>query len=285
MLVVHVNSKIPDGTLNDIQWIPFVTNSLLLFYFIALAACSNETPTRLDQSSEEWSWELVNKFHHDSLAFTQGLLVYDGYIYESTGLYGHSSIRKVDIESGKIIQERTLPGNVFTERLARVENKFIQLTWLNYLGYVYDVDSLQEINKFHYDRQGWGITFDGFDLIMSDGSDTLFYWDAGSYEEKNALAVTSDGKPVQRLNELEFINGYIWANIWKSDSIAVIDPENGHVETWLDMSGILDSGERTDTADVLNGIAWDEEKQAIYITGKLWPHVFQIRVTGPENRL
>ncbi|MCA9735837.1 glutaminyl-peptide cyclotransferase, partial [candidate division KSB1 bacterium] len=255
---------------------------LAMFFFFMEMKCSRTSPTNPEKEVDGKAWQVVKSFPHDTLAFTQGLLVRDGFFYESTGLYGKSSLRKIKISTGEILQIQSLPANIFAEGLAFDGMNFVQLTWLNGIGYIYEPDSFSLKNTFAYKRQGWGITYDGHFLIMSDGSDSLFYWDPISLIEIKALGVTFDGVPIEHLNELEFIDNQIWANIWKSDSIAIINPGDGIVATWLDMSGILSAGERTATADVMNGIAWDEITNAIFITGKLWPKVYQIQL--PESQ-
>lgn len=224
------------------------------------------------------SFEVVRSFPHDTLAFTQGLLVHNGFFYESTGKYGFSSLRKVQINTGEVLQKHDLAPGIFAEGLAFANEKFIQLSWRSQTGFVYQEDNFAVLSTFQYNREGWGLTFDGQDLIMSDGSDSLFYWDSESFSEKRAVAITSSGEPVFRLNELEYINGQIWANIWKSDSIAIINPDEGTVVSWLNLQGILSENESTFSADVLNGIAWDAVNNAIFVTGKYWPKVYQITI-------
>lgn len=223
-------------------------------------------------------YEVVNSYPHDPAAFLQGLLWYRGGFYESTGLYGQSTLRRVEFPSGKILKSISLPAELFGEGLALVGNRLVQLTWTTKRGFVYDRDSFALLREFQYDSEGWGITYDGKYLIMSDGSSKLTYLDPNSFAVVRALSVTMDGHPIGRLNELEFIEGEIWSNVWQTNLVLRIDPGTGKVASFLNLSGILPASMRTGAEDVLNGIAYDAEQKRIFVSGKLWPRIFEIHV-------
>lgn len=224
------------------------------------------------------AYEVVNTYPHDPRAFLQGLLWYNGGFYESTGLEGRSTLRRVEFPSGKVLKTLDLSPDLFGEGLARVDDRLIQLTWKTQRGFVYDRERFKLLREFTYDTEGWGITYDGKNLIMSDGSSTLTYLDPNSFAPVRRLAVTLNGRPVEELNELEYIEGEIWANVWQRDVIMRIDPASGHVISFLDMAGLLPYELRTGREDVLNGIAYDPATKRIFVSGKLWPRVFEIRL-------
>jgi glutamine cyclotransferase len=223
-------------------------------------------------------YEVVNSYPHDPAAFLQGLLWYQGGFYESTGLYGQSTLRRVEFPSGKILKSISLPAELFGEGLALVGDRLVQLTWKSKRGFVYDRDSFALLREFQYDSEGWGITCDGKYLIMSDGSSKLTYLDPNSFAAVRTLSVTMDGRPIDRLNELEFIEGEIWSNVWQTNLVLRIDPGTGKVASFLNLSGILPASMRTGAEDVLNGIAYDAQRKRIFVSGKLWPRIFEIRV-------
>ncbi len=223
-------------------------------------------------------YRVVREFPHDPGAFTQGLFFDDGVLYESTGLYGESSLRRVELETGRVIEQRDLLPLFFGEGSALGGGRIVQLTWRSGIGFVYDAESFRLLGEFRYRGEGWGLTFDGTRFVMSDGTDTLRFLDAGSLRETGALPVTADGEPLSNLNELEWIRGEIWANIWTEDRIARIRPEDGVVTSFVDLSGILAPERRLPDSDVLNGIAWDPEGERLFVTGKKWPALFQIEV-------
>jgi glutamine cyclotransferase len=225
------------------------------------------------------AWRLVAAHPHDREAFTQGLLLHEERLYESTGRRGHSELRVVDPASGRVAQRRRLAPQLFGEGLARVDDRLFQLTWQAGRVFVHRVSDLVPIEEFRYPGEGWGLTFDGVHLIMSDGSDELRLIDPGDFRERGRLAVHDDGTPVARLNELEFAGGSIYANVWQTDRIARIDPASGRVTGWLDLAGLLGPG--ATGAGVLNGIAWDPGTGRLWVTGKLWPRIFVIEVGQP----
>lgn len=196
-------------------------------------------------------------------------------LYESTGLYGRSSLRRVALETGEVLQQRDLPAEYFGEGLALFDGRLIQLTWQNNTGFVYDAASFALQQTWTYPTEGWGLTHDGAHLIMSDGSATLRFLDPRTFQAQREVLVTDGGRPVGLLNELEYVNGEVFANVWQTDWIARIDPQTGRVLGWIDLSGLLAPEERQ-AADVLNGIAYDAQNGRLFVTGKLWPKLFEI---------
>lgn len=227
---------------------------------------------------DEYSYFVVNEYPHDPQAFTQGLVFEDGYLYEGTGLYGFSSLRQVALETGEILHMVELPSDYFGEGIAIYDgNKIAQLTWRQQVGFIYDKVDFELLGEFRYTSEGWGLTYDGSQLIMSDGTSTLHYLDPATLEEIGTVEVIDTGGPVARLNELEYIKGEIYANIWTTDRIAIIDPVTGRVTAWMDLQGLL-SPEEAEAADVLNGIAYDAGADRLFVTGKLWPSLFEIEL-------
>ena len=240
---------------------------------------SSEGATAIARQIE---YEVVSSYPHDTGAFLQGLLWHEGHFYESTGLNGRSTLRQVEFSSGKVLKSISLSSDLFGEGLALVDDRLIQLTWHARRAFIYDRESLQLIGEFTYDTEGWGLTFDGKNLILSDGSNTLTYYDKESYKPGRKLQVTMNGRPLRNLNELEFIEGEIWANVWQRDIIVRIDPATGDVTSYMDMRGLLSSDMRTGREDVLNGIAYDSERKRIFVSGKLWPRVFEIKLKATQ---
>jgi glutamine cyclotransferase len=224
------------------------------------------------------TYEVVNAFPHDPDSFTQGLIFLDGVLYESTGLYGESSLRRVALETGEVQRLVFLPDEVFGEGLTDWEETLVQLTWREGIGYVYNRDDFSHLTQFNYETEGWGLTQDGENLIMSDGSATLFFLDPETYAILSTVDVLDEDAPVTMLNELEYIQGEIFANIWQTDTIVRIDPETGAVKGWIDLGGLLPEEERTYTTNVLNGIAYDPETDRLFVTGKRWPKLYEIRL-------
>ena len=247
-------------------WLPFA----LLVVAVGLAACRTSEPVRLAP-------EILAEVPHDADAFTQGLLIHDGRVFESTGLYGRSSLREVVLATGEVLRLRPLADELFAEGLARVGDELIQLTWREGVALRYDLETFEPTGLHRYDGEGWGLCFDGTALWMSDGSARLTRRDPSTFEVKDRVAVTLDGEPLPRLNELECVDGAVWANVWQTDRIVRIDPERGRVEAVVDAAGLLDAETRAslDQDAVLNGIAWDGE--AFWLTGKRWPAMFRVR--------
>ena len=227
---------------------------------------------------QQMTYEVVNAFPHDPDSFTQGLIFLDGVLYESTGLYGESSLRRVALETGEVQRLVFLPDEVFGEGLTDWEETLVQLTWREGIGYVYNRDDFSHLTQFYYETEGWGLTHDGENLIMSDGSATLFFLDPETCAILSRMEVMDEDAPVTMLNELEYIQGEIFANIWQTDTIVRIDPETGAVKGWIDLGGLLPEEERTYTTNVLNGIAYDPETDRLFVTGKRWPKIYEIRL-------
>jgi glutamine cyclotransferase len=241
-------------------------------------AASPATPAASDGRARQVSYEVVNSYPHDSTSFTQGLLWRDGGFYESTGMYGESKLRRLEFPSGKVLKEVSLGDDLFGEGLALVDTRLIQLTWTTHRGFTYDIQSFKKLEEFRYDTEGWGLTYDGTNLILSDGSSDLFYLDPHSFKVTKKLPVTMNGQPITELNELEFIEGEIWSNVWQTDLILRIDPATGRVTSFLKMNDLLAPADRTGREDVLNGIAYDADKKRIFVTGKRWPRIFEIKI-------
>lgn len=251
----------------------------LLALFLCVAAASTiakpPAPRRVD------SYQVVHTYPHDSHAFTQGLIYVDGHLYESTGRNGSSSVRMVDLPTGQVVQKYDLPQEYFGEGLTDWGSTLVELTWQAHTGFVYDRFSFSLLRTFHYAGEGWGLTHDKTQLIMSDGTSYLRFLDPKSFQETRRIRVSDEtGHPVEKLNELEYVHGEIYANIWETDEIVRISPRTGKVLGAIDLSGIIDKRELESPDAVLNGIAYDSTGDRLFVTGKLWPKLFEIRVTG-----
>jgi glutaminyl-peptide cyclotransferase len=225
-----------------------------------------------------YTYEVVNRYPHDAGAYTQGLVYHEGALFESTGLYGSSSLRKVELETGQVVRKVDLPPQYFGEGLALFDGRAIQLTWQTQLGFVYDQSSFEVQRTFGYAGEGWGLAQDGESLIMSDGTDQIRFFDPETFQTRRAVSVTYDGRPVRQLNELEYIAGEIYANVYLTDRIARIDPQSGRVTAWVDLAGLLAPEDRRGQVDVLNGIAYDAGGDRLFVTGKLWPKLFEVKL-------
>ncbi len=244
---------------------------------------SNESFPVSTQAEEKsntpvYGYKVVNSFPHDTESFTQGLIIDNGFLYESTGLNGRSSIKIVNLETGKAIKSHKLADKYFGEGITLVDDKIVQLTWRSKKGFVYDKDSLKLLRTFSYQTQGWGITYDGKYLILSDGSNILYFMDPKSFVVVGKLEVYDDNGEVNKLNELEYINGEIYANIWGKDLIARINPKTGFVSSWIELDGLLSKEDKKKGVDVLNGIAFNPQNGTLLVTGKLWPKIFEIEI-------
>jgi glutaminyl-peptide cyclotransferase len=225
-----------------------------------------------------YGYTVVHSYPHDRDAFTQGLQVADGVFYEGTGLNGRSSIRRVKIETGEVLQKRDVPAQYFGEGIAVRGNELFQLTWQSGVALVYDRQTFAPRRQFKYAGEGWGLTQDKTALIMSDGTEFLRVLDPATFAERRRIRVTAAGAPLKNLNELEYVKGEVLANVWQTDYVARIDPATGVVNGYIDFRGLLTAREREAT-DVLNGIAYDEPSDRLFITGKLWPRVYEVRIT------
>lgn len=227
--------------------------------------------------------EIVHTYPHDPGAFTEGLFYLNGFLYESTGLEGHSSIRKVRLETGEVVQKIDIPARYFGEGIVNWRRRLVSLTWKSEVGFVFDLATLEQQRQFHYEGEGWALTQDGRRLIMSDGSAQLRFLDPETLRETGRITVTLDGRPVRSLNELEWVKGEIYANVWQTNVIVRIEPKDGHVIGVIDLTGLLSVADRTARTDVLNGIAYDPKRDRLFVTGKNWPKVFEIRLMPAGN--
>lgn len=267
---------------------------LLAIMTLAVSSCSTERPSPDESprpaasapastpaptpSVQRQSFRIVRTLPHDTLAFTQGLVVHAGGFVESTGQNGQSSIRLVDIATGKVRRMQRLADRYFGEGMTVLGGKAYMLTWLTQTGFIFDVSTLKQTGTFTYSGEGWGLTNDGTNLIMSNGTNMLTVLDPTSFRVVRTISVTVDGRSVPMLNELEWVDGEIWANVWRTNEIVRIDPATGAVKSVVDCTGILPEMEMTMATDVMNGIAYDAATKAVYVTGKNWPHVYQIDV-------
>lgn len=258
-----------------------LTGALLLS--IPALACQTTSVANLKTPGKDslpiYGYEVVHAFPHDSGAYTQGLVFHDGTLLESTGQVGHSSLRRVELETGKVLQKVDVDAPYFAEGITLLKGKIYQLTWQHQVGFIYDAWTFQKIGEFHYQGEGWGLANDGQSLILSDGSNRIRFLDPANFEVQKTIAVVNGRAQVNELNELEYIKGEIYANIWHADRIARIDPRTGAVIGWIELTGLLATGEVSDEEAVLNGIAYDETNGRLFVTGKLWPKVFEIRLT------
>ena len=230
-----------------------------------------------------YTYRVVNTYPHDRQAFTQGLAYVDGTLYEGTGLYGASSLRRVELETGAVLQQHDLQAQYFGEGIAVVGDRIMQLTWQSNVGFVYDRTSFKPIGQWNYPTEGWGLTYDGERLIMSDGTATIRFLDPQTFAEIGRIDVMDAHGPVTRLNELEYIHGELWANVWQTDRIARIDPQTARVVGWIELAGLLSAEDRAEPVDVLNGIAYDAANKRVLVTGKLWPKLFEIEIVPQQQ--
>lgn len=249
---------------------------LLAAALLAAAACS--PATEAGGGIAEYSYQIVHTYPHDPTAFTEGLFYLNGFLYESTGLENQSSIRKVKLETGEVVQKRDLSGDYFGEGIINWKDQLYELTWTTQVGFIYDLATFTPKGEFHYPGEGWAMTQDGKRIIMDDGTPQLRFWDPETLKEIGRITVTADGVPVPKLNELEWVKGEIYANIWETNRIARIDPNTGKVVGWIDLTGLLSPAESNSGADVLNGIAYDAAGDRLFVTGKKWPKLFEIKL-------
>lgn len=232
------------------------------------------------QAAPVRSYKVVRMYPHDPKAFTEGLEYHDGSLWESTGLNGQSSVRRVDLETGKPLEDHPLSTLYFGEGITFFGPRLFQLTYMNGIAFAYDPKTFKQLTSYHYSGEGWALTHDAKRLIMSDGSSALRFLDPATFQEQGRLSVRDGTRPVSNLNELEWIDGEIWANIWTQEIIARIDPRSGEVNSWVDLKGLRSQAGCGDACDVLNGIAYDAPRKRIFVTGKYWPKLIQIEV-GP----
>jgi len=253
----------------------FIPGLIIILVVLLVLFCRDsknpEVPTT-------YTYEIVNTFPHDRNAFTQGLVFEDGVLYEGTGLYGRSTLRKVELETGNVLQIHQLLTKFFGEGITIYGDNIIQLTYKENVGYVYNKETFELLHKFNYPTEGWGITHNGRHLIMSDGTPTLYFINPETFEQVSRIKVYDGNTPLWGLNELEYVEGQIYANIWPTERIAVIAPNTGRVTGWIDMKGLLTQQDYSRAVDVLNGIAYDKKNDRLFVTGKFWPKLFEIKL-------
>jgi glutaminyl-peptide cyclotransferase len=249
----------------------------ILFGFLAAAAASvAQTP--------EYGYQVIHVYPHDPNAFTQGLEFRAGFLYESTGLKGRSSVRKEKLENGQVLQQIEIDPQYFGEGITVLNQRITELTWQSETGFVYDQNTFRRLQTYNYTGEGWGLANDGQQIYMSDGTAQIRVWDPITLQEKRRITVHDHGQPILNLNELEWVRGEIYANVWQTDRIARISPADGRVLGWIDLAGILSAADRTGSEDVLNGIAYDVLGDRLFVTGKLWPKLFQIKLVPKSQR-
>jgi glutamine cyclotransferase len=261
----------------------FVKRSLKLFIpgFIVLLAVAigcfllflrnTDTPAR-------WTYKVVNEFDHDPKAFTQGLVYENGFLFEGTGLYGKSELRKVDLKTGNVLQQHKMPDEFFGEGITIFGDRIVQLTLKSKTGFVYNKDTFELLREFSYPTEGWGLTHNGKNLIMSDGTPMLYFLDPETFKQNRKIMVLDQDSPVWGLNELEYIDGQIYANVWPTERIVKIEPETGQVDGWIDAEGILAPEDHSEPVDVFNGIAYDATNSRLFVTGKFYPKIYEIKL-------
>jgi glutaminyl-peptide cyclotransferase len=270
-----------------------ITVMSVFVFGTAFAACGTDTPAASDTSKTAvpdtstnappartpvYAYDIVQEWPHDRSAFTQGLQWHENRLFEGTGQVGQSSIREVELQTGRVIRKRDVPPPHFGEGIVILGDNLYEITWTTGVAFVYDWRTFNPKGQFRYEGQGWGLTTDGKSLIMSDGSSTLQYRDPATFAVQKTVSVSDKGQPVSKLNELEWVKGEVWANVWESDQIARINPATGEVTGWIDLKGILPPMDRTGGEDVLNGIAYDAAQDRLFVTGKLWPKLYEIKL-------
>ena len=230
----------------------------------------------------EYGYQVVHVYPHDPDAFTEGLFYLNGFLYEATGLPGKSFVRKVDLQTGKVLQQEEVPQPYFGEGIVAIKDRLIQLTYTTETGFVYNLKTLQKEREFHYPGQGWSLTYDGKRIIMDDGTPELRFWDSETLRETGRVKVTANGVPLENINELEWVKGELYANVWHTDRIARIDAATGQVRGWIDLTGLLPRSDVRSGMEgleqVLNGIAYDSVHDRLFVTGKYWPKLFEIKI-------
>jgi glutamine cyclotransferase len=249
-----------------------------LFAEIANSSVPTQPVGETDTAPTRFTYTVINTWPHATAAFTQGLVFYEGHLLESTGLKGESTLRSVDLTTGRVEKTVSLPSEYFAEGLAVIGNRAYQLTWQNHQGFIYDTHSFRREGEFAYEGEGWGLTSDGKWLILSDGTDQLRFLDPTTFQVIRIVHVTAAGVSITRINELEWVKGEIFANVWLTNAIIRIDPENGNVRGIIDFSRLLPTELRQSGTDVLNGIAYDSDHDRLFITGKRWPALFEVRL-------
>jgi glutamine cyclotransferase len=249
------------------------------FLRAAFILCASASAAAVRAAIPTYGVDVIHTYPHDPTAYTEGLFYLDGYIYESTGLEQHSSIRKVKLETGEVLQKLEIPSQYFGEGIVNWDGRLLSLTWKSHLGFIFDLATFKRQGQFRYEGEGWALTQDGRQILMSDGTPQIRFINPQTLKETGRITVTLDGKPVPNVNELEWIKGEIYANVWQSDWILRIDPHDGHVVGLINLAGLLRSSDRVPgQTDVLNGIAYDAKGDRLFVTGKNWPKLFEIRL-------
>lgn len=249
---------------------------LLLTIAVALCCARGQTPV--------FSYMVVHVYPHDRNAFTQGLEYRDGFLYEGTGQKGQSVLRKVKLETGKVLQQIELAPTYFGEGITVFGDRIVELTWQSQAGFVYDRSTFRLLRQFSYPGEGWGLANDGKTIYMSDGTADIRFWDPNTLQERKRITVRDGTRKIENLNELEYVHGEIYANIWTTNRIARISPADGHVIAWIDLAGLLKPEDQVPPVDVLNGIAYDSARDRLFVTGKLWPKLFEIKMVPKMSR-
>src|ERR1700730_2018603 len=276
-----------DATITKVLVMRGILSRLVVVFL--LTACSpflaGQTSYQASaKSPQEYTFTIVRMFPHDTSAYTQGLAYRDGFLYEGTGLNGRSSLRKVRLETGEVIQHVDLGAEFFGEGITLVKDSVLQLTWKSEIGFVYDLNNFHLLRRFSYSGEGWGLATNGREIFMSDGTSEIRVLDAETLQEQRRFRVHDGSTPVEQLNELEFVEGQIFANVWHSSRVARISAQTGDVVGWIALTGLLSPVYRLESEAVLNGIAYDPIRKRLFVTGKLWPSVFEIRLSPKHPR-
>lgn len=243
----------------------------------------NDNGSGTKSTTMQYTYGIVNTYPHSTSAFTEGLIFSEGYLYESTGLNGQSSLRRVDLTTGDVLKEYNLPSQYFGEGITIFNNTIIQLTWQSHIGFIYDKNTFALLGNFTYPTEGWGLTFDGKQLIMSDGTDNLYFLNPTTFQRTGQVQVHDGKEQITQINELEYINGQVYANIWQTNKIAIINPQTGQVTGWINLTGLpAETAVNSNPNAVLNGIAYDQQNNRLFVTGKDWPSLYQINLL-PTN--
>jgi glutaminyl-peptide cyclotransferase len=265
-----------------------IITSLFIIAILVLSASifvyeNNNKPQSNPSAVIHYSYTIINTSPHDTNAFTEGLVFSEAFFYESTGISGFSSLRRVNTTTGIVQQQTLLPSKYFGEGLTIVNNKIIQLTWQTHVGFIYNKTTFSVLGNFSYATEGWGLTFDGKHLIMSDGTDNLYFLDPTTFQRTGQVVVHDGNTTIVKVNELEYIKGDVYANIWQTNTIAIINPQTGQVKGWIDLTGLQDES-NPDPNAVLNGIAYDQNNNRLFVTGKDWSSIYQIKLV-PQSSL
>lgn len=250
---------------------------LLLITGVASACAFGQA----EQTPKQYGYRIINTYPHDINAFTQGLIFHEGFLFEGTGKNGFSSISKINLEDNEVLMRKALNRRYFGEGIEVVDNKIYQLTWTSNMVFVWDKNNFEQIGTHYNASQGWGLAYDGEYLILSDGTNTLQFMDTENFVTQKRVMVTFGGNPLSNINELEYINGEIWANVWQTDVIVRINPDSGVTTSFIDLTGLSNQTQLGSNEAVLNGIAWDSENNRLFVTGKHWANLFEIELVEP----